>query len=311
MRGITFKLIVCLFIILPLWMPDSNGAAIMTFGQPVNIDGGHNFSISGRYIIGGNVPAITLVNCYDVHITKNDLSNSTAPGVYLRNCKNITIDYNYISNVSSGVYVENSGGGIIVNHNQFKNMQGPMPRGQFVQFNTVNGSGNSISYNRGENMLGRSNPEDAISLFKCNGTPSSPIEIIGNRIRGGGPSRSGGGIMLGDNGGSYQVAADNVLVNPGQYGMAISGGDHISIINNTIYGRAQSFTNVGIYIWGQGGYRCSNARISGNRVHFKNAKGTENDSWIGTGERTPAGWESNRWGADIDESILPVHVLTH
>lgn len=311
MPGISFKLIAFLFAALPLWIWGAGIFAKTDPRQPVNIEGAHNFSVSGRSIRGGNVPAITLSNCYNVHITKNTLGYSTAAGIYLKNCKNITIDYNYISNVSSGVYVEDSGGGIIVNHNEFKNMQGPMPRGQFVQFNNVNGPANSISYNQCENILGQSRPEDAISLFKSTGTSASPIQIVGNRIRGGGPSKSGGGIMLGDNGGSYQVAANNILVNPGQYGMAISGGDHISIINNTIYGRAQSFTNVGIYIWGQGGYRCTNARISGNRVHFVNAKNMENDSWIGTGENTPAGWGTNSWGAAINESVLPLHLLTH
>jgi hypothetical protein len=273
---------------------------------PINVNGAHNFTISGKSIIGSSVPLITLVNCYDVHITRNKLGNSTAVGIYLINCRNITVDYNLISNVSTGVYVENSnGGGINISHNEFKNMQGPMPRGQFVQFNTVSGSRNSISYNKGENIFGRSNPEDGINLYRSNGTPSSPIAIVGNWIRGGGPSKSGGGIMLGDNGGSYQVASNNILVNPGQYGMAIAGGDHIAIINNTVYGRAQYFTNVGIYIWGQSGQHCTNAVIRQNKVRFINAGNVENDNWLGTGESLPEGWGSNTWGAHIDASVLP------
>jgi len=153
--------------------------------------------------------------------------------------------------------------------------------------------------------MGESNPEDAINLFKSNGLPYSPIKVTGNRIMGGGPSRSGGGIMLGDNGGSYQVASENILINPGQYGMAIAGGDHISIIGNTIYGKAQDFTNVGIYILGQAGYRCSNAMITANKVRFMNAKNIENDRWLGRGEAVPAGWNANTWGANINESVLP------
>jgi hypothetical protein len=277
--------------------------------SPINISGAHDITISGKSITGGALPAITLTNCYNIHITQNRLGNSSAVGIYLINCRNIVVDYNYISNVSSGVYAENSAGGIVVDHNQFKNMQGPMPRGQFVQFNNVNGTGNSISYNKGENILGQSNPEDAINLFKSNGTPASPIKVTGNWIRGGGPSRSGGGIMLGDNGGSYQVASENILINPGQYGMAIAGGDHISIIGNTIYGKAQDFTNVGIYILGQAGYRCSNATITQNKVRFMNAKNAENDRWLGTGEAAPAGWDANTWGANIDESVLPRTII--
>lgn len=277
----------------------------------INLNGSHDLTISGKVINGGNVPAITLTNCHNIHITKNQLGNSADAGIYLYNCYNITIDYNKITNVSTGVYVVNtSRGGISVAHNQFRNMYGPMPRGQFVQFNNVNGPYNSISYNRGENIPGESNPEDAINLFKSTGTPDSPIKVIGNRIRGGGPSKSGGGIMLGDNGGGYQVVSHNILVDPGQYGIAVAGGDHITLTRNMIYGRAQYFTNVGIYVWSQGGYHCSNITVSGNRVRFMNAKNMENDSWIGTGEAKPAGWDSNEWGAQIGPAILPRAVVS-
>lgn len=284
---------------------------VYTPTDAINLNGVHDITISGKFINGGSVPAITLTNCYNVHITQNLLKNSVTVGVYLVNCKDITVDYNHIVNVSTGVYVENTtGGGIIVNYNQFKNMKGPLPRGQFVQFNTVSGANNSISYNKGENYLDHSYPEDAINLYMSNGTADSPIKVIGNWIRGGGPSATGGGIMLGDNGGSYEIAADNILVDPGQYGMAIAGGDNISITNNSLYAKAQSFTNVGIYIWGQSGYSCSNATISGNKVNFKNTQYNENDSWIGTGESNPAGWDTNVWGANIDASILPSAVVS-
>jgi hypothetical protein len=206
--------------------------------------------------------------------------------------------------------VDITNGGIIVNNNQFKNMVGPMPHGQFVQFDNVSGANNSISYNRGENIFGQSNPEDAINLYKSNGTVSSPIQIVGNWIRGGGPSTSGGGIMLGDNGGSYQVASGNILVNPGQYGMAIAGGDNISIANNSVYAAAQSFTNIGLYVWGQSGSPCTNTTVSGNQVKFFNSSNVENDVWIAGGETTPSGWTTNTFGANIDASILPAVLIS-
>ncbi len=279
--------------------------------SPINLTGSHDMTISGKSIIGGSVPAITLTNCYNVHITQNMLSNSTDVGILLYNCYNVTVDYNNITNVSTGVYVVNTtGGGIVVNYNQFKNMVGPMPRGQFVQFNTVSGSGNSISYNKGENIYGQSNPEDAINLYKSNGTASSPIQVVANWIRGGGPSATGGGIMLGDTGGSYEIASNNILVDPGQYGIAIAGGDHMSITNNSIYGRAQTFTNIGLYIWGQSGSICTNSAISGNLVKFMNKSNTENDAWVGTGESTPSGWSTNTFGASISASILPSAIVS-
>lgn len=282
-----------------------------TSSSPINLNGSHDITISGKLINGGSVPAISLTNCYNVHITKNMLGNSTDVGVFLYNCYNVTVDYNNITNVSTGVYVVNTtSGGIVVNYNQFLNMVGPMPRGQFVQFNTVSGAGNSISYNKGENIFGQSNPEDAINVYKSNGTPSSPIQVVGNWIRGGGPSATGGGIMLGDTGGSYEIASNNILVDPGQYGIAIAGGDHMSITNNSIYGKAQSFTNIGLYIWGQSGSACTNATISGNQVKFMNKSNTENDAWVGTGESTPSGWSTNTFGANISASILPAVVVS-
>ncbi len=121
-----------------------------------------------------------------------------------------------------------------------------MPRGQMVQFNNVKGGGNSINYNVVENILGQSSPEDAISVYMSNGIVGDPIQVVGNWIRGGGPSGSGGGIMVGDYGGSHILVKDNILVDPGQYGIAISSGTGISIKNNKIYAKQQSFTNVGL-----------------------------------------------------------------
>jgi parallel beta-helix repeat protein len=289
----------------------SKTRATYTASAPINLNGSHDLFIRGKSINGGSVPAITLRNCYNIHITGNMLGNSTDAGIYLYNCYNITIDSNDISNVSTGVSVVNTiKGNILIIWNEFKNMQGPMPRGQFVQFNTVSGPNNLIDNNRCENIFGSSYPEDAINLYKSSGTASSPIKVTNNWIRGGGPSASGGGIMLGDNGGSYQVASGNILVDPGQYGMAIAGGDHISMINNSIYGRAQSFTNIGLYIWGQSGSVCTNNTISWNKICFKNAANMENDAWIGTGESTPSGWSTNVWGAKIDASILPSKVVS-
>ncbi|MDB5017415.1 MAG: right-handed parallel beta-helix repeat-containing protein [Mucilaginibacter sp.] len=277
-----------------------------------NLTGAHDLTISGKSISGGSVPDITLINCYNIHITKCKLYNSSDVGIHLINCNNITIDYNYFTNVSTGVYAEQiSKGGIVVNYNQFLNMKGPFPRGQFVQFNNVSGANNSISNNLGVNILGQSNPEDAINLYQSNGTSSSPIMIANNWIMGGGPSSSGGGIMLGDNGGSYLTASGNILVNPGEYGMAIAGGDHNSIINNTVYGKSQSFTNVGIYVNSIGGHTVTNATVSNNKVNFFNASNYSNSAWLAPGVNKPTGWDGNSWGANINESILPGTFLTY
>lgn len=288
-----------------------NSAASYTPSDVINLDGAHDITISGKSITGGSVPAITLSNCYNVHITQNALTNSTDVGIHLYHCYNITVDYNYISNVSTGVYVDHpTGGGNIVNNNQMLNMVGPFPRGQFVQFNTVTGAGNQIENNKLQNILGQSSSQEAINVYMSNGTAASPIEITGNWIEGGGPNSASGGIQLGDTGGSYEVASGNILVDPGQMGLSISGGDHISFVNNTIYAKAQYFTNVGIVVWGQAGAAVTNATVSGNKVNFTNSSNVENDNWIASGNPTPSGWSTNTWGANISASVLPATIIS-
>ncbi|MCJ8208943.1 PA14 domain-containing protein [Mucilaginibacter sp. RS28] len=292
----------------------SSTSSAYTAAGVISYENVHDITISGKAIAGGNVPCISLKNCYNVHITNCKLYNSSEVGIYLLNCKNITVDYSYFTNVSTGVYVDHSTeGGIVVNNNQFLNMKGPFPRGQFVQFNNVNGPNSSVSYNKGENVLGQSYPEDAISIYQSNGTTSSPIKVAGNWIRGGGPSQSGGGIMLGDMGGSNAIASDNILVNPGQYGMAIAGGNNNQILNNKIYGKQQSFTNVGIYVNSISGYNATNSTVKGNKVRFYNATNYQNNVWLSSNAQKPAGWDTdNVWGSsDMSESMLPSTFLTY
>ena len=276
---------------------------------PISLTGVKNITISAESITGGTVPCISLSNCSNIIITHCKLINSTTTGVNLTNCVNISVDTSYISNVSSGVYAVDCQT-IKVVGNQMKNMVGPYPRGQFVQFNTVSGAGNSVINNKCENIMGSSYPEDAISMYMTNGTAASPVTISGNWIRGGGPSTTGGGIMLGDNGGSYQTAENNTLVNPGQYGMAVSGGTNMQILNNQVYAVQNTFTNVGIYVYNQYTTACSLIIVNGNQVNWTNSAGISNPNWDDGNCGTVTGWSSNTWGANITSSILPATVIT-
>jgi len=279
----------------------------------INLYGVHDTTISGLAIAGGNVAAIMLNNCYNVHITGNKLYNSTDVGIHLFQCHNITIDNNYFTNLSTGVYVQGLGvttGGIVINQNQFLNMMGPLPRGQFVQFNNVTGPGCSISNNLCENVFGQSNPEDAISLYMSNGTPASPIMVSGNSIRGGGPSVTGGGIILGDAGGSYQTVENNVLVNPGQYGIGIASGTNMQVLNNKIFAAKNVFTNVGVAVWNQYSNSCAIINVSGNQVNWTAAGGYANPEWNAGNCGTVSGWNTNAWAANLTTSILPATLIT-
>jgi parallel beta-helix repeat protein len=280
---------------------------------PISLNGVSNMTISGDSINCNNTNAIgiKLTNCHNIHITHCKIYNSTANGIYLYKCSNITIETCYITKVSTGINVSTSLG-IVIKRNQMKNMLGPMPGGQFVQFNTVGGANNMVANNVFENIMGSSYPEDAISMYMTNGTAASPVMISGNRIRGGGPSTTGGGINLGDDGGSYQIAENNVLVNPGQYGMAVSGGTNMKILNNKIYAAQNTFSNVGISVWNQ--YTnisaSSGITVSGNQVNWTNSAGKLNSCWNAGNCGTVTGWGSNTWGANIKSSILHRTIIT-
>jgi len=289
----------------------STAALTYKISGPISLTGVKNMTISGESITGGNVPCISLTNCTNIIITHCKLINSTTTGVNLYNCVNISVDTSYISNVSTGVYASTCQS-IKVLDNQMENMVGPLPRGQFVQFNNVSGPGNNVINNRCENIMGSSDPEDAISMYMTNGTAASPVIISWNWIRGGGPSNTGGGIILGDNGGSYQIAEDNILVNPGQYGMGVAGGTNMEILNNEIYAAQNTFTNVGISVWNQ--YTnisaSSGITVSGNKVNWTNSTGASNPDWNEGNCGTVTGWSSNTWGANITSSILPATLIT-
>jgi hypothetical protein len=263
-------------------------------------------------IQGLETTAISLFACNNITIKNCRIipDQNGNGGITVQTCTNITIDSCYISNVPTGIRASQSQG-IVVTHCQGKNMTGPFPAGQFVQFVFVSGGGNRIAFNKFENILGESDPEDAININNSNGLPSDPILVENNWLRGGGPSSSGGGIILGDVGGSYQVARNNLLVDPGQYGMAVAGGNSMAIVNNTIYAKSQPFTTEGLYY--QNFYptiASFNVTISKNAVNFTNSAGQLDDLHLGPNDPTPTGWSKNVHDATLNESLLPQNIVS-
>ena len=276
-----------------------------TTSAPVTLYGQHDMIISGIA-----TSRISLFNCYNITIKNCKIGpNATLSGINLQQCTNISIDSCYLYNVSTGIFAT-GGKTISVTNCQAKNMLGPFPQGQFVQFKNVSGGGNRVSFNKFENILGASDTEDAISMYACNGLSTDPIVIESNWIRGGGPSLSGGGIMLGDGGGSNMIAKNNILVDPGQYGMAVSGGTYMCIINNTIYAKSQSFTNVGVYYQNYSGPPSTNIRIAKNAVNYTNSKNVLNNTLLGTDDPAPIGWNTNIYSSGLDETILPASIVS-
>lgn len=277
--------------------------------SPIVISGQSNVIIKDYVITGGLSNCIYLRDCSNVRISKCRLKDSKKVGILLENCQNVLIDSCYISNVQTGVNVKNSVT-VKVNHNYFRNMNGPFPAGCAVQFNNVSSPASQINHNRVENIAGEAeHPQDLLSVYKSNGLPGDSIQVIGNWIRGGQRTNDSGGaagIVLGDVGGSYQVARFNVVINGGFVGMQVQGGSHIKMDHNTIYSSPTEYSNDGLSYGNYSGQPSTDVEISYNKIKFFNKSGKEVDSWWDPKTVSkPRGWETNIQGADIDDKILP------
>ena len=277
--------------------------------HPIVMSGANNITIQGYLINGGQDNCISLSNCSNVHITKCKIQNSKLVGILLNNCKNVLIDSCFIGNVQTGVNAKNSVT-VKVNYNRFLNMNGPFPAGCAVQFNNVSAPASQINYNKVENIPGQAeHPQDLLSVYKSNGLPGDSIQVIGNWIRGGQVTNDSGGaagIVLGDVGGSYQVARYNIVINGGFVGMQVQGGSHIKMDHNTIYSSKTPYSNDGLSYGNYSGAPSTDVNISYNKIRFYNKRGEEADCWWD--QKTvskPIGWETNILRADIDEHILP------
>jgi nitrous oxidase accessory protein NosD len=276
--------------------------------KPLVIEGKADLMISGLEIVNPIGNGITVQNSKRIRIEGCKIGPCKGEAVNIYACEGITVTGNRLEDVSTGVYALDSRH-IDVVRNRCLSVHGPFPRGQLAQFDKVTGGGNRINHNFALTILGKSNPEDVINIHKSSGTADDPIQVIGNKIWGRGPSNSGGGIMTGDSGGAYFVVRDNILFDPGQYGIATAGGHHIQILDNKVFGRKQPFTSVGIYVWNQSKAPSHDHTVKGNQVRWFNKAGMENPCWDAKNCGSVAGWDDNNWHADLDDKLLPTDLL--
>ncbi len=275
---------------------------------PLTINGRSNMVIENLAFTNLTGNDLTILNSSNITVRNCYFGVSQGMGVELEYANNITIENCFFANNMTGVYAT-SCSSIKVNNNQFINAQGPFPRGQFVQFNTVGGPGNSVSGNRGECFRGESYAEDLVNMYRTNGTSQSPVIVKDNMFRGGGPSPSGGGLMSGDFDGGYVTVENNQLVFPGNYGVAMAGGNNIILRNNTIYAEREAWSNVGMYVWAQQGASCSNVSVTGNKVTFTHKDGFSNPYWDG-GNCGNINWSSNTSGHSLASMNFPKQLIT-
>ena len=258
------------------------GPVILTSGQ----------RLVGVHVTSSNGPCIVVTQASNVLIENNHIGpcksgDVYAVGVNAESVDHLEVKHNRFIDNSTAFYMQGKGNTkssdhIVFEGNLARGIRGPMPRGQMVQLNAVNGSDIIIRCNVSDQAIGGygSGPEDHINIYKSSGTPQSPIQILHNKLRGGG-SKSGGGILSVDDGdGANVVIAGNILVNPGQYGIGVPSGTNVKVVQNLIYSRQYPWTNVGIYVWNQ--YpktACDRIEVSGNRVNYINKVGAPNPYW--------------------------------
>jgi hypothetical protein len=246
-------------------------------------------------------------NCNNLVIENKTFRNlgTDVEAIHLSGCNNVTIRNNDFANVAQAITVYDSTN-VKIEWNRYSNIVGPHQRvgknrANFVQL--VNVSGGYISHNKGKG----GDTEDIVSLYQSGGTAASPFIVEYNHLQGTNwSSASGSGIAMGDSGGSYTIARYNTLVNPGQVGVFIANGTNNKMIGNTIYGEQRTNSNVGLYVWNQGGGACTGHEVRDNKVSWKNASGSSNPAWDGGNCGAISGWSSNTWNANLDPASLQV-----
>ncbi|MFA7065811.1 MAG: right-handed parallel beta-helix repeat-containing protein [Dysgonamonadaceae bacterium] len=309
------SIILLFFLLIPLLAHSQGSRYTGTYKKsgPIELVNKSNIVIEGLEFEDSIKRSITLWSCSNITIKNCKFKNvKTNHAIMAENSTNISVIDCSFEDVYAAFQGDKCKGNIKFEHNDVKNVIGDLYISrrdvQAAQLRQCNGPGNSISYNVIENIEGESSPDDNINLFGSNGTPESPIRIANNWIRGGGPSLSGGGIMLADYGGSYQIAENNIVVNPGQYGMAIAGGQNITIKNNKIYSKRRPVTNVGLYAnnWTEAlSGKSYNITVENNDINWTHRDGYLHNSWFSENMKPIKGLETNKYNSNLNESILP------
>lgn len=260
----------------------------------------------GNNLVLNSCSNITIRNCY--------FGSSWGLGVAISNSTNITIENCFFANNKSGVYVDGASQDIVVQDCQAINQHGPFPRGQFVQFNgtTTSASGQcAVRRNAVEEFLGESHAEDIINMFNSSGRSGAPIDISDNLLRGGGPSMSGGGILLGESSGDWNLANNNKLYQVGNYIVAVGGGSNNTMTNNMGYLdhtliSVDNWSNVGYVLWAQQVYSLPFDNLTfTNNINFTNtARFGRNPLFYPTAVTGTVQYDNSDWYSIGQENIF-------
>lgn len=247
---------------------------------PLDLSGKSNVVVENKRFVDAPSIAIKMYNgANNITIRNCTFDGAAQELVELENAFNITIENCLFAKGYSGVYAVGSKNVKIINC-QFVNMRIKWINGQFQgkgQFVQMNGCSDILVENcKGENFP-EADPEDMISFYK------SSNAVVRNNIFRGNPtsswSNSGGGIIAGDNGGDNILIENNTVMTPGNYGIAIAGGNNNRVLNNKIYSERNAVSNNPLYVWAQAGAACGSITVTGNRVYWIDKNGARNNGW--------------------------------
>lgn len=282
----------------------------LPISQPLDLSGKSNIIVEGKRFVNTNTVSIKLYSgANNITIRNCFFDGSVAELVELENATNITIENCLFARGLSGVYAVGSTNVKVINC-QFVNMRARYVNGQFagrgnfIQFNTC--SALEVSGCKGENFEGESDPEDQISFYN-----SSNGVAKNNMFRGGGPSTSGGGILVGDNGGTNITVENNKILNPGNYIYGIAGGTNMVVRNNQGYQEQKAWSNVGGYAYSATA-TCSSATFTGNNLYATSKTGGPNHYYFPGGSEGCSSSNISGNTSTITKTSLgvPSHLIT-
>lgn len=292
-------------------MPVFNSSVLKASGN-LWIDRQDNVVIDGlAFNYEGKQNCLYITNSKNVTIRNSSFKNCYR-GVIVEGSSNVIMENNYFENNVMGASALSSSD-VKIRYNRIKNTGGGQwlgmttafnqgINGNVISFNKVTGTANEITCNVANNEDGKSSTEDLVTTYQSQGTAAGPILIQGNCLKGGGPSQSGGGIMVGDQGGKYITAQNNTLINVGQYSIAIAGGHYNKLLNNKVYARERAgyaYLDIGLYVNDYGnsldGTGCSDNTVQGNQIDCIHG-GTNCGAATNNSCGPIAGWSQNTWG---------------
>lgn len=297
-----------------------NGYTVQTtpivLNNPQNIvienicfDSDHYLSDTSLLIWGGQ--NIIIRNC-------KFRGKSRARALHIDGATNVSIYNCVFEKVYMGARLTHCHGGIRAFSNDYINIRagfdGGFTAGGACQLTYDDGGDYRIQDSIYEGTIGESSIEDVYNLYSCAFDDNSPLINRNNWIRNGGPGDSSGGALIGDDDGVIKskraIIENNIFVNPGQYGIAIAGGDYGILRNNKVYAAQRPWTNIGIIAVNWAGDGSVGTVIENNQIKWTGRDGSDSPYWTHPTIGTISGWETNNFNAPIDESMLPTKIAT-